>query len=529
MVSENAWHGCRSWCHTQASFDELAFLALWHNWAADAARPTHLHVVAHTTQPLLTEAVLHTATAQPELLPFAEQLAAQCWGLLPGIHRLRFALNDNCLMLTLCVGEHADWPEFAEVLRTYPTGPCHPPGDTLALHERTVTVIGAGIAGAGTARALAERGWQVTVLDMGSAPASGASGLPVGVVAPHTSHDDSGVSRLSRAGLRHMEQTMRTLLTEGVDWGCTGVRERRLPGKTRRGGVPLSWLNEHVHTANEWTRKAPPPAPDDAYWHPRGAWLRPAELVRALLNHPHIRWQGNAHVNALKCVAAPGQMAPAQNTSPQWQVLQGHTVLAESSRVVLAAGPGSAALIATVTDDGSAPRINPLRGQISWGLMADVPAGAHMPATPVNGNGSFVHNIASPAGPAWYTGATYDRINGDARLRDADHAENLERLHALEPHTATALAPLFATVGTDTPRVHGWAGVRCGVHDRLPMTGRVPDTPDGLYMNTAMGSRGLTLGLLCGELLAAQWHGEPLPIEARLAKFLDATRFKSKA
>jgi tRNA 5-methylaminomethyl-2-thiouridine biosynthesis bifunctional protein len=208
--------------------------------------------------------------------------------------------------------------------------------------------------------------------------------------------------------------------------------------------------------------------------------------------------------------------------------MQGNTVLAESARVVLAAGPGSAALMATATQDGSAPRINPLRGQISWGLMADVPAGAYLPATPVNGHGSFVHHIPSPDGPAWYTGATYDRLHADARLLDADHAENLARLHALEPDTAEALAPLFATVGSTQPRVRGWAGVRCGVHDRLPMTGRVPNTPEGLYMNTAMGSRGLTLGLLCGELLAAQWQGEPWPIEARLAKFLDATRFQPK-
>jgi tRNA 5-methylaminomethyl-2-thiouridine biosynthesis bifunctional protein len=535
----HAWHGCNSWCHTQASFDELAFLTLWYDWAAEAARPTHLHVVAHTAQPLQADAVLSAAASHPVLLPLAQQLAAQCWGLLPGIHRLRFALNDDVphnshpnvndlalahLSLTLCVGSHVDWPEFENVLQTHPTGPCLPPVDAPAVDARTVTIIGSGIAGAGTARALAERGWQVTVLEAGNEPASGASGLPVGVVAPHTSHDDSGVSRLSRAGLRYMEQTMRLLLTEGVDWGCTGVRERRLPGKTRRGGVPLSWLNEHAHTASDWTRKAPAPAPDDAYWHPRGAWLRPVQLIRALLNHPNIRWQGNAKVDTLKCVE------PVENTHTiKWQVLQDGRVLAESSRVVLAAGPGSAALIATASTDGSAPRINPLRGQISWGLMADVPAGAHMPATPVNGNGSFVHNITSPDGPAWYTGATYDRINGDARLLDADHAENLERLQALEPDTAHALAPLFATVGTNAPRVHGWAGVRCGVHDRLPMTGRVPNAPEGLYMNAAMGSRGLTLGLLCGELLAAQWHGEPLPIEARLAKFLDATRFKPKA
>ena len=519
----HAWHGCRSWCHTQASFDELAFLRLWHDWSADAQRPTHMHVVAHTEQPLQADALLSAAAPHPALRILAQQLAAQCWGLLPGLHRLRFALapsGDDCLALTLCVGAHASWPEFAHLLRAHPTGPCQMPSDTAALHARTVTIIGAGIAGAGTARALAERGWQVTVLDAGAAPAAGASGLPVGVVAPHTSHDDSGVSRLSRAGLRYMEQTMRSRLIEGVDWGCTGVRERRLPGKTRRGGVPLSWLGEHAHTANDWTRKAPPPAPDDAYWHPRGAWLRPVQLVHALLNHPNIRWQGNAKADALRRV------------DTQWQVLQGDTVLAESARVVLAAGPGSAALVATATEDGSSPRINPLRGQISWGLMADVPNasnGSPMPDTPVNGHGSFVHNITSPDGPAWYTGATYDRINSDARLLDVDHAENLERLQALEPDTAAALAPLFATVGSDAPLVHGWAGVRCGVHDRLPMTGRVWNAPEGLYMNPAMGSRGLTLCLLCGELLAAQWHGEPLAIEARLAQFLDATRFKPKA
>lgn len=528
--SAQTWQGCDSWCHTQASFDELAFLRLWHTWAADAYRPAHLHVVAHTDQPLEAHALISAAAPHPELLPLAQQLADQCWGLLPGIHRLRFALHGgvphktdtathigNRLSLTLCVGPHAEWPEFAEVLRAHTTGACPTPVDIAALKERSVTIIGAGIAGAGTARALAERGWQVTVLDAAQAPAAGASGLPVGVVAPHTSHDDSGVSRLSRAGLRLMAQTMRALLIEDVDWGCTGVRERRLPGKTRRGGVPLSWLNEHTQTAKDWTHKAPPPAPDDAFWHPRGAWLRPAPLVRALLAHPNIRWQGNAKVDAL-----------TTNTS-RWQVLQGRTVLAESSRVVLAAGPGSAALIATATEDGSAPRINPLRGQISWGLMADLPADACMPATPVNGNGSFVHNIASPGGKAWFTGATYDRIHNDDRLLDSDHAENLERLKALAPATATALTPLFATVGTDAPGVHGWAGVRCGVHDRLPMTGRVPNAPEGLYMNTAMGSRGLTLGLLCGELLAAQWHGEPLPVEARLAQFLSATRFRSNA
>jgi tRNA 5-methylaminomethyl-2-thiouridine biosynthesis bifunctional protein len=39
-----------------------------------------------------------------------------------------------------------------------------------------------------------------------------------------------------------------------------------------------------------------------------------------------------------------------------------------------------------------------------------------------------------------------------------------------------------------------------------------------------MGSRGLTFAALCAELLAARVHGEPLPLEQRLARALDVAR-----
>jgi tRNA 5-methylaminomethyl-2-thiouridine biosynthesis bifunctional protein len=39
-----------------------------------------------------------------------------------------------------------------------------------------------------------------------------------------------------------------------------------------------------------------------------------------------------------------------------------------------------------------------------------------------------------------------------------------------------------------------------------------------------MGSRGLTFAALCAELLAARFHAEPLPVEARLAEALDLAR-----
>jgi tRNA 5-methylaminomethyl-2-thiouridine biosynthesis bifunctional protein len=435
------------------------------------------------------------------------------------MHRLRFAQGH--VTLTLCIG---DSPEFAELLRQHPTGPCLPPADFGPTTARTVTVIGSGISGAGTARALAERGWQVTVVDAGSAPATGASGVPVGVIAPHTSHDDSAVSRLTRAGLRLMRHTLQTQLAEGSDWSPTSVLERRLPGKTRRGGVPLSWLNEHAEVAQDWTRKAPLPAPDDAYWHAKGAWLRPAPLVRALLDHPNIRWQGHAKPDALRYITSHSHSPTTGDETPNtasWQVLQAGDVLAESSRVVVAAGPGSAALIASATADGSSPRINPVRGQISWGLMADLPNGVPMPDTPINGNGAFVHSVPTEEGPAWFVGSTFDRLNPQAEVLAKDHPENHNRLAALLPDTAKALAPLFGPQAT----VRGWAGLRCGTPDRFPVVGAVPHASEGLWINAAMGSRGLTLALLCGEILAARWQGEPLPVEAKLAKALDAARY----
>ena len=67
--------------------------------------------------------------------------------------------------------------------------------------------------------------------------------------------------------------------------------------------------------------------------------------------------------------------------------------------------------------------------------------------------------------------------------------------------------------------------MRCTAPDRLPIVGRVdPAHLPGLWVSTAMGARGLTLALLCGELLAARLQGEPLPIDTRLAKALGTER-----
>ncbi len=58
---------------------------------------------------------------------------------------------------------------------------------------------------------------------------------------------------------------------------------------------------------------------------------------------------------------------------------------------------------------------------------------------------------------------------------------------------------------------------------------QVPETPcpwlDGLYLNSAHGSRGLVTAPLAGELLAAWIDDEPLPVPRAVAEACHPNRF----
>ena len=129
----------------------------------------------------------------------------------------------------------------------------------------------------------------------------------------------------------------------------------------------------------------------------------------------------------------------------------------------------------------------------------------------------------------------------------AAHAANWAKLQVLLPQVGPRLQPLFARAMAEPPEAappalatghaaapapcsqrtgaRHWAAVRCTAPDRLPIVGPVDAAAlPGLWVCTAMGARGLTLALLCGELLAARLQGEPLPIDAKLARSLSTER-----
>lgn len=396
-------------------------------------------------------------------------------------------------------------------------------------HARQAVVVGAGLSGSAVAHSLARRGWQVTVIDHGTGVGAGASGLPAGLAAPHVSPDDSVLSRITRAGVRSTLQRAAACLQEGSDWALSGVLEHRVEGKRSLPEGP-AW----PAAAHQWSTPASRaclamaglPPETAGLWHDLAGWIRPRQLVAAQLQAPGIQTLWQQTVARIERVHAGTPEAPAL-----WQVLnaEGDT-LATAPLVILASAFNSHALLQGLCGPEEKPPIplNPLRGQISFGLMRDLPEALRpqLPPFPVNGHGSFISGVPTVQGDSgWFIGSTFERQCTDAPLRDEDHAANRQRLATLLPGLGTAMQSQF-----DPGRVHGWAGLRCTLPDRLPAVGPVNTARwPGLWIAAGMGARGISLAVMCGEVCAALLENEPLPLAPSLARHLMAARFAPAA
>jgi tRNA 5-methylaminomethyl-2-thiouridine biosynthesis bifunctional protein len=368
--------------------------------------------------------------------------------------------------------------------------------------ERRVVVIGAGVAGASAAQALAQRGWQVMLVERNREVAAEASGNAQGVLYARLSAHRTLLSRLVLAGYQHTLRILRAgLPCDGDVWSDApvlqlafdereAVRQRAVLGL----GLPSTVLHEvNVEQASELAGIALDCA---GLAFPAGGWVHPPALCRALLSHPGIELHSVQQATGLR--AAQGE----------WSVLDGTRAIAHAPVVVVAAGAASTGF----PDTAALPlRVN--RGQVTL-----------LPATVQS---SRLHAVLCAEGYAvparrrlHSVGATFGREADDA-LREVDQLENLAMLQRLSPALFRALGAPTA----DHNAISGRAGLRCVSPDYLPLVGPVDARVPGLLVSTAHGSRGLITAPLAGEVLAACLEDEPAPLPQDMMQSLQPRRF----
>lgn len=389
-------------------------------------------------------------------------------------------------------------------------------------------VIGAGIAGATTARALAERGLKVHVIDAAGIAQKG-SGNPQGglyvklAASDQAVHTDFYLAAYLFA-LPWIERLLGPGTSDNPHWGQCGVLQLAYDDKEAQrqrkflSARPLPDSLVRAVDRDEASEISGSEQASGGLFYPAAGWASPVDLCQTLLNHANIRFsQSEVHTIS-------------QSAGGLWQLTTDTGVLQCETLVV-----ASAYQAANLLPQAWLP-VKSIRGQLSYLHAAEMP-----PLNTVSCGHSY---MAPPRNGRLCLGATYNLKDDETALRDSDHQTNLDHLPDFGPQwAANAAGQGLALVSG------GRVGFRCTTPDYLPMVGPVADARAfvehfgdmvrnakvipareaphlaGLYLNIGLGSRGLASAPLCAELLAAQICGDGLPLSLGIYEALWPGRF----
>ena len=360
------------------------------------------------------------------------------------------------------------------------------PGRHDAAVAPRVAVIGGGIAGQATARALEALGAHPILIEA-EAPGAGASGFPAALVTPRL---DVGDRRLAALFVQALTRA--------------GALYARIPGAViARGVVQLeqaardSGRFDAVAAQDLWpvgaVRRLDPDAAAGALGETTG--VGGLDMAGALAVDPAaIR---RTWLKGVETIMARVARIEADEDGVNLWDTQGGLIL-RADAVVITGGWGTAALLPGLG-------LKPVRGQADWVVGPSAPAVAW---------GGY----AVPTAEGLLFGATHDRDRTDVNADDADTARNLATLGTRLP----ALASRVGAAGTGGRR----AAIRATTRDRLPAAG--PLGPR-VFVLGGLGSRGFAMAPVLGEHVAALAVGAPSPLPHDLVLRVDAGRLAERA
>lgn len=381
-----------------------------------------------------------------------------------------------------------------------------------------IAVIGAGIAGAATARVLAEEGVRVSVLESHTIAHAGSGnqqGLLYAKISPHNTEQ----TELLLGGYAFTRRLLDELLPDSNAWQACGVLHLNHNETERKRNHALALQTHHQHLYHavnheQASELAGISIEQDGLFWPHGAWLNPLALVRKLLSHPLIE------------VFEHTPLQRAQWTGEAWQL---HTpqqnLLAE--HIVYCTGAGSAKM-ADLQD-------------FSWQMVRGQTTLAQ--ANHISCRLKIALSGASYISPAWQQqhcfGAVFIPNDDGDEWREMDDETNFAELSTLHPTLAHSFSDGI---------MRGHSAVRCDAPDHLPTVGALgngvmmkqlyaklahdknyrlnapcPFIPNA-WVNAAHGSRGLATAPWCAKSLVAMILGKANPLSPRLRQALHPNR-----
>jgi tRNA 5-methylaminomethyl-2-thiouridine biosynthesis bifunctional protein len=394
--------------------------------------------------------------------------------------------------------------------------------------ERSL-VLGAGLAGAHAAFALARRGVAVTVLDAASVAGGGSSNLQ-GVTYTRLSHRHNPLTDFSLAAFSFAADHYEMLLSEGAlaaneDIGLGGYVQLHEGDETLahlREVLPLAPQFARVVSATEIAALTGLTPRCGGIHYLRGGWLTPAAVCHALLAHPLITLQTNC-----------GPLSLTSGVDGGWQAVDAQgDVLAETDTAILAT-----AHAALQQPELKWLPLTIIRGQTTH--LSTPPALAKLSVTLCD------QGYLPPARAGLHClGASFGPGDAGTDEREVEHAHNIDMVKTALPHL---------DLGSPDEGWRGHVAHRCNSNDYLPVAGPVPELDEfnrryerlrhdrkrvidahspiqpGLAVLTSLGSRGLSAAPLAAEMVADQLMGTLPTVPRYLQRALSPARFAERA
>ncbi|MEM9414836.1 MAG: FAD-dependent 5-carboxymethylaminomethyl-2-thiouridine(34) oxidoreductase MnmC [Planctomycetota bacterium] len=340
---------------------------------------------------------------------------------------------------------------------------------------REALVVGAGVAGSFVARALADRGWVVTVVDRQPIVEGEWPTLcrRVAIVQPKVGdRDDPGVQWLGD-GFRRVERQLRERWGRDprVGWSPCGVfhaaydaaRDQKLRHYVEQSGSSnlARWIEaDKTHDELGVTLDVGGAVIDCA------GTLRPAGLCAALLDSPQITLIPETSIEKLEFDGNHWKASIADRD-------------ALHSRVVVVANAMDARHLEPTQHLGLAP----VRGQVS---LVPTTLATHCDLAPLRRVICSTGYLTPAVQGLHSLGASFILNDTDLTWRDAEHAVVCDQIAPVLPALARCLRVAEA--------VTGWVGLRCTTPTRQPYVGRIAYRGQkhvGLYTSLGHGSHGI--------------------------------------